>query len=185
MNFPIPGQRGSKVIMVASSLGYLSYYVWFTGIVQLQTVSVGFPLSGLSLNFFEMSSAAYTGPAFQIVDGSTIINIRLIALLISAALAFALGLNISLLWGIYRLRGLRTCLYLGGASGFAAIAANLASFSYLCCGWATSMLLIGSTFLAGFSIFMTIGVALLLFTNAYILRRRYESLTGASSKISS
>ncbi len=178
MNIPIPGQRGSRVLMIMSSFCYFSYYVWFTGIIQLQTVNVGFVISGLFLNPFWMSSSAYTGPALQIIDGSTIVNVRLIALLISVALAFALGLNISLLWGIYRLRGLKACLYLGGASGFGAIVANLASFSYLCCGWATSMVLIGSTIFAALSIFITIGVALLLFTNAYILGKRYASLTG-------
>ncbi len=164
--------------MIASSFGYLLYYVWFTGVIQFQAVSVGFQISGFSLNFFEMSSVAYTGPALQIIDGSTIVNVRLIALLISVTLAFALGLNISLLWGIYRLHGLKTCLYLGGAGGFGAMVANLASFSYLCCGWATSLLLIGSTLFAALSIFITIGVALLLFTNAYILGRRYVALTG-------
>jgi hypothetical protein len=168
----VPQLRSSRLLLVITALGYLTYYAWFTAIIQQTTTAL--TIDGLYVGLQQTSSASYSGPALQIISGSTIIIVRLIPMLVAVALAVAFGLNVSFLWALHRHGGLRACLYLGGATGVGAAIASLASFSYLCCGWAASIVLIGTTFFASLSIYISVGTTILLGTNAYILARRYS-----------
>ncbi|MEM4310828.1 MAG: hypothetical protein QXX95_00355 [Nitrososphaerales archaeon] len=175
----IPKGRGNKILLIISAIGYLTYYLFFTGIVQVDIIT-GYSILGLYLKLVSISSATYSGPAFQIINSSSVITIRSLPFLLSLFLSIAFGLNVTLMCVLYRLRGFKACLYAGGAGGIGTIIANLASFSYLCCGWAASLALIGSTFLATLSPLITLGAAALLMFNAFLLGKRYSLITAKS-----
>ena len=170
----IPRTGGSRILLPVSALGYFAFYAVFTGILLVEGLG-GYSIAGIHGQLVEIASATYSGLAVQIVAGSTLLTIRLSPFLVSLVLSIVFGLNIALLWALYRLGGLRTCLTFGGTGGVGAILANLASFSYLCCGWAASLVLIGSTFLATLSSFISLGATVLLAVNALILSERYTA----------
>jgi len=155
---------------------YFAYYVFFTGVVEVSSFG-RFLVEGTHLEFVQIVSGTYNGPGIQLVGSSFIVTIRTIPLLLSLALSAAIGTNVSLFHYLYRNGGLRACFY-GGLGGVGALLSNLASFSYLCCGWALSLVLIGSTFLATLSAIIGVASLLLLGLNAYILWNRSVALTG-------
>ena len=161
-----------KTVAALSSLGYLLYYVLFTGIIQ-QVSTGGYTIAGTYFKLVNVESVSYSGLGLQLITGSTIISLKVGPLILSVVMATLFGINIALFYFLYRRVGLRACFY-GGIGGAGAIFASFASFSYLCCGWALPLVLIGSTLLATFSMAIAIGSIALLTFSAFILWKRTQ-----------
>ncbi len=170
-------RRPSVAVMLASFFPYLLFYSFFTGAIK-HTNYPNYFFKELRIVPVYYNSETYTGPGIQIFLGTGFTEIRLIPFLLGVFISFLLGLNIAYLWKLYRSGGAKACLTGSAGGGFAAFIASIATFSYVCCGWAPSMLLMGVSAVASLTMAFTviptaIASAVLVF-NAYILSRRLD-----------
>jgi hypothetical protein len=166
-----PGKAG----LVA--LAYFAFYTYFTGIIDYQWVA-GYAVAGFYLKPVTITSSTYTGPGLQLIASSLLVTIRLLPLALAAVLSALFGFNIALIWTLYKIGGSKLCLKPGSGGGLAAFLANLAPFSYICCGWAGSLILVGGTFLAAFSNLIAGAAIGLLALNGYVLSKRLQLVGG-------
>jgi len=182
----LPLARPNPLPLVLSALPYLLFYSLFTGAVQLSIYESYF-FNSLNIIPIYYTSETYTGPGLQIVYGNYFLEVRAIPFTVGVFIAGLLGVNVAYLWTLYRMGGLKTCLRGGAGGGVAAFIASIATYSYICCGWAPSMLLVGGSAVAGFAAGFTVipaaaATAILLF-NAYILSKRIKALEGQSKAV--
>jgi len=158
-------------MLALSSTVYFAFYSLFTAAIQFFTIS-DYGVAGLSFRVVEVSSQLYTGPALQIVAGSVLVMLRILPAVLATVLAVVFGFNVSIIWRLYRLRALRSCLLGGAGGGVGSFVASLASFSYLCCGWAASLLVFAGGLVASLGVAASLGAIAFLTLNAVILSRR-------------
>ncbi|MDJ0269318.1 MAG: hypothetical protein NXY59_01990 [Aigarchaeota archaeon] len=169
-------RRLSIPVLAASSLGYLAFYIFFTGTAQYLTTPA-YGIEGIHVKLMSIETQTYTGPILQLIGDGYLITVRLVPAAIGAVLAALVGVNVSILWYLYRARSLKACLLGGGAGGAGALIANLACFSYLCCGWAPSLIILGTAFTAAFGTAISAIAIALLTLNAIILAKRMNAIT--------
>ena len=182
----MPFTRPSIAPLVVSALPYLALHAISTGAIQVSTYS-SYVFRSFKVIPVYYSSETYTGPGLQILYGSSFVVVRLIPFLIGIAIAVLFGLNVAYLWMLHKMGGLRTCLKGGTGGGVAAFIGSIATYSYVCCGWAPSMLLIGvsavASFTSAFTIIPTAIAAVGLVFNAYLLSRRIKVLQKQSKML--
>ena len=182
----MPLKRPKLFPLILSALSYLLFYSFFTGAVQL-SVYESYYFNSFSILPVYYSSETYTGPGLQITYGSYFLEVRVVPFVVGMLIAVLLGVNVAYLWSLYRMGGLKTCLRDGAGGGFAAFIASIATYSYICCGWAPSMLLVGgsavASFAAGFTVIPAAVAAVILLFNAYILSKRIKTLEIQSKAI--
>ena len=165
--------------LILSTVPYLVFYSFFTGAVQL-SVYENYLFRSLSIIPIYYRSETYTGPGLQVIYGTYFLEIRLLPFIAGVVISVLLGINVAYLWMLYRKGGLRTCLRGGAGGGLAAFIASIATYSYICCGWAPSLLLVGgsavASFTMGFTVIPTAIAGIILLFNAYILSKRIEAL---------
>ncbi len=154
-----------------SSIMYLIAYSLFTGAVQyIPAQHLG--LDNAYLVFTNVETQTYSGPLIQLIGDGYMLDFRVFSLIIGAVISVLVGINIAILWRLYRAGKLRACLVGGAGGGSGALIANLACSAYLCCGWAPSLIVLGTALTTSISIITTpISIALLAF-NAVILTKR-------------
>ena len=157
--------------LVLSTIAYLTFYSLFTGAIQY------LPAQRLELerNFILLTyvtSQTYTGPLLQIIGEGYLIDVRIISAIMGVVVSVLFGINISILWKLYRTGKIRTCLVGAGGGGTAALIASLACSSYLCCGWAPSLILLGVAAATTLTMVTTPIAIALLTINAIILTKR-------------
>ncbi|HIQ29517.1 MAG TPA: hypothetical protein EYH45_03030 [Candidatus Caldiarchaeum subterraneum] len=161
----------STYAFTLSSIVYLVVYSIFTGAIQY------IPAQHLGLNriyviFTSVETQTYTGPMMQIIGEGFILAFRIISIAVGAAIALLVGFNIGIMWRMYRLGKLKTCLVGGAGGGSGALIANLACSAYLCCGWAPSLLVLGTALSASLTTITTPISISLLTVNAILLTKK-------------
>jgi len=156
-----------KAITYLIPFFYFIFLSYFTGSLQvIETSPLG--IKGIKILFVNFKSTSYSGPGFEVITEGLIIFLRLFPLLMGLILSYLLYLNLSLILKLRDKGLLRSCL-LGSTSS---LLATLSSVSYLCCGLAPSIVLLGSSTLAYFGFLPSLIAISLLTLNLIILRRR-------------
>ncbi|GBC75288.1 hypothetical protein HRbin06_00605 [archaeon HR06] len=165
-----------KAIIYLIPFFYFIFFSYFTGSLQIfETPPLG--IEGIKILFVNFKSTTYSGPGFEVITEGLIIFLRLFPLLMGLVLSYLLYLNLSLILKLKSKGLLRTCL-LGSTSSFLA---TISSVSYLCCGLAPSIILLGSSTLAYLGFLPSLIAISLLTLNLVILKRRSLILKTSSS----
>jgi hypothetical protein len=102
--------------------------------------------------------------------------VRLFVLLLSVSITLLVYVNLFLLFRLWNRGLLYTCLVQDAGTGFMTAISAFASATYICCGWAPTVAVLGITLALGLGLIPALISAGLLSLNAYLLYRRTVAL---------
>lgn len=157
-----------------ASLGGAAYtllFAYLSGGVQVFELP-GFEVSIPTLALVYFESQAYTGPGLQLFWGGSMVSVRLLVLLLGLLISLLVSINIYFLLKLSSRGLLRACLMRGAGTGLAMLLSSIASATYLCCGWAPTVALLGISLASSLGLTPAVASAALLTLNALILHKR-------------
>lgn len=161
---------------VAAVIG-VAYFLLFAylsgGIQNFELPGVGAVAPTAVLVYYE--SQSYTGPGLQLFYDGSMMVVRLLVVLLGASLAFLVSLNVLMLFRLWVLGQLRSCLVRGSGTGLAVLLSSIASATYTCCGWAPTVAILGVSLASSLGLVPALASTVLLAFNAAILHRRISS----------
>lgn len=135
----------------------------------------GVKVEGFKAIFVYFESQSYNGPGVQLFWGENMLSVRLFVVLLGVIIAALVAVNVGLLIRLASRGLIRACLIRSTGTGLAMLLSSIASATYLCCGWAPTVALLGISVASSLGLIPAIASAILLTLNAFILRKRLAS----------
>ncbi|MEM4298412.1 MAG: hypothetical protein QW815_08600 [Nitrososphaerota archaeon] len=166
--------RLNWAIAVLIGLAYFMLFAYLSGGIQYFELA-GVDTAAPSVVFVYYESQSYTGPGLQLFYGGSMISVRILVVLLGGLLAFLVSLNMLMLFRLWILGHLKSCLVRGSGTGLAVLLSSIASATYTCCGWAPTVAILGVSLASSLGLVPALVSAVLLAFNAVILRKRLSS----------
>ncbi|GBC71773.1 hypothetical protein HRbin02_01561 [Candidatus Calditenuaceae archaeon HR02] len=161
------------ILAIAVTIG-IAYFLLFAylsgGIQYFELPSIGAVTPTAVFVYYE--SQSYTGPGLQLFYDESMISVRILVVLLGVSLALLVSLNVLMLFRLWILGQLKSCLVRGSGTGLAVLLSSIASATYTCCGWAPTVAILGVSLASSLGLAPALASAALLAFNAAILYRR-------------